>query len=229
VNALVPHVEKSFNNLSPVDVGLRYAQHQPTIKNLGRQPYQPIFEQMQHFTQMRDENTPDEIWWVEHAPVYTLGQKTDASHHPRFENNIPLVQIDRGGQITYHGPGQLVCYLLWDLNRLRLSVRSLVRGIETIIVDWLAHSAISATGSVEAPGVYVEGAKLAAIGLRVRKGRCYHGFALNVKMDLSPFAAINPCGYPGMAVAQLDDLGIHVSMQTIQNELTAALLKRFYP
>jgi lipoyl(octanoyl) transferase len=166
---------------------------------------------MQAFTVARAADTPDEIWLTEHPPVYTLGLAGRREHLLR-DNGIPAIKVDRGGQITYHGPGQLVAYLLFDLRRRKLGIRAMVRAIEAALVEWLGSVGISAYGKPSAPGVYVmvagAEAKIAALGLRVRNGCTYHGLALNVAMDLAPFADIDPCGYPGLAVTQLADLGV---------------------
>ena len=169
--------------------------------------YEPIWRAMQHFTAERDADTADEIWLLQHPPVFTLGLAGKPEHLLR-DIGVPLVQVDRGGQITYHGPGQIVAYLLLDLNRRRLKVRELVHAMEQAIIDLLADYAIAAARRPGAPGVYVGEAKLAALGLRVRRGCSYHGLSLNVAMDLAPFAAINPCGYSGLPVTQLRDLGV---------------------
>ena len=169
--------------------------------------YEPIWRAMQHFTAERDADTADEIWLLQHPPVFTLGLAGKPEHLLR-DIGVPLLQVDRGGQITYHGPGQIVAYLLLDLNRRRLKVRELVHAMEQAIIDLLADYAIAAARRPGAPGVYVGEAKLAALGLRVRRGCSYHGLSLNVAMDLAPFAAINPCGYSGLPVTQLRDLGV---------------------
>jgi len=181
------------------------------VRILGRTEYEGTWRAMQAFTAARAEDTPDEIWLTEHPPVYTLGL-AGRREHLRRDNGIPALKVDRGGQITYHGPGQLVVYLLCDLRRSRLGVRAMVRSIEAAVVEWLDSLGISAYGKPAAPGVYVlhagAEAKIAALGLRVRNGCTYHGLAVNVAMDLSPFADIDPCGYPGLAVTQLADLGV---------------------
>lgn len=180
------------------------------VRFLGLQPYESTWQAMQAFTAARGENTPDEIWLLEHPPVYTQGQ-AGKPEHLLNPGQIPVVQIDRGGQVTYHGPGQLVAYVLLDLKRRKLGVRDLVRRLEQSVIDLLAGYGITAYGKVDAPGVYVtqgEGeAKIAALGLRIRNGCCYHGLSFNVRMDLSPFHHINPCGYAGLAVTQLADFG----------------------
>lgn len=196
-----------------------------TVKQLGRVEYNPTWRAMQEFTARRDADTPDELWVLEHPPVYTLGIAGKAEHLPRTDNGIPVVRIDRGGQITYHGPGQVVIYLLLDMRRRGLSVRPLVRRMEQAVIDLLAESAVAAQGRVDAPGVYVNGAKIAALGLRIRNGCCYHGLALNVDMDLSPFHAINPCGYPGLEVTQMRDLGIAASPELAGTLLIQHLMR----
>jgi lipoyl(octanoyl) transferase len=174
------------------------------VKQLGTVDYEPTWRAMQEFTASRGEDTPDEIWVLQHPPVYTLGQAGKPEHLLR-DVGIPVVPIDRGGQITYHGPGQIVMYLLLDLRRRELKVRELVNRMEQALIDCLAEYGVNAERLAGAPGVYVGGAKIAALGLRVKGGCSFHGLALNVDMDLSPYDAINPCGYPGMAVAQLRD------------------------
>lgn len=196
-----------------------------TVKQLGLVEYNPTLRAMQEFTAQRDAHTPDEIWVLQHPPVYTLGIAGKAEHLPRIDNGIPVVRIDRGGQITYHGPGQVVIYLLLDMRRRGLSVRPLVRRMEQAVIDLLAESAVGAQGRVDAPGVYVNGAKIAALGLRIRNGCCYHGLALNVDMDLSPFHAINPCGYPGLEVTQMRDLGISASPELAGTRLIQHLMR----
>ena len=181
---------------------------------------------MQTFTRNRDSNTRDELWLLEHPPVYTAGIAAKTEHWPRVDNNIPVVRIDRGGQITYHGPGQLVAYLLLDLRRRNLSVRPLVRRMEQAVVDLLSGYGITAHGRPDAPGVYVGAAKIAALGLRIRNGCCYHGLALNIDVDLAPFSAINPCGYPGLEVTRTRDLGITDSRAQIGERLLHCLLEK---
>lgn len=198
------------------------------VRRLGRVEYAPTFAAMQEFTATRTAETADELWIVEHPPVFTLGQAGKPEHLLR-DIGIPLVQIDRGGQVTYHGPGQVVIYLLLDLNRRQLKVRELVRHIEQAVIDLLAAHGVAAERHANAPGVYVAGAKIAALGLRIRRGCSYHGVALNVQMDLSPFAAINPCGYPGLAVTQTHDLGLALTPDTAAEELTRHLLLQLQP
>jgi lipoyl(octanoyl) transferase len=177
----------------------------PAIRQLGLAPYEPTWRAMQRFTEIRDDSTPDEVWFVEHPPVFTLGLNA-SREHLLAPGDIPVVQIDRGGQVTYHGPGQLVIYPLIDLQRLRLGVRALVMALESAVIDYVAGFGIVASGSRQAPGVYVAGAKLASIGLRIRRGSSYHGMALNVSLDLEPFRRINVCGYPGLQATRLCDL-----------------------
>ena len=194
------------------------------IRQLGRAEYAPTWRAMQDFTAQRDATTFDEIWLVDHPPVYTLGVAARAQHLPRGANDIPIVKTDRGGQITYHGPGQLVAYLLLDLRRRELSVRPLITLMERAVIDLLADYGVSAETRADAPGVYVGNAKIAALGLRIRRGCCYHGLALNVEMDLQPFVAIDPCGYPGLPVTQLRDLGITDSIAIVSERLVQQLI-----
>ena len=188
------------------------------IRNLGQRDYVPVWREMQVFTAARTQDTPDELWIVEHPPVFTLGLNGKAKHllNP---GDIPVIKVDRGGQVTYHGPGQLVMYTLLDIQRRHLGVNELVRYIEQAIIALLADYGIQAEGREDAPGVYVAGAKIAALGLRIKKGRTYHGLALNIRMDLSPFSKINPCGYVGMTVTQTRDLGISASLPELRDHL----------
>ena len=190
------------------------------VKRLGRVGYGPVLEAMRSFTAERTPATPDELWLLEHEPVYTVGQGASARAPA---NAIALVQSDRGGEITYHGPGQLVLYALIDLARRNIMVKRFVWLLEQCVIDVIGGHAERRAG---APGIYVGGAKIAALGIRVARGRAYHGLALNVDMDLSPFAAIDPCGYPGLAVTQLKDLGITSPMEKVGTDLSAALIKR---
>lgn len=192
------------------------------IRHLGLADYEPTWRAMQRFTAERDAATPDELWLLEHPPVFTLGQAGKPEHLLR-ETGIPLVKIDRGGQITYHGPGQVVAYTLLDLHRRGLKVRELVARLEQAVIELLGAYGIEAARRANAPGVYVGAAKIAALGLRVRNGRSYHGLALNVNMDLSPFTAINPCGYSGLAVTQLADLGVRDDVQSVAEKLARHL------
>jgi len=196
------------------------------VRKLGLADYEPAWRAMRDFTARRDAATPDELWVLQHPPVYTLGIAGKAEHLPRADNGIPVVRSDRGGQITYHGPGQLVIYLLLDMRRRGLGVRPLVRMMEQAVIETLAACGVAARGRDEAPGVYVGKAKIAALGLRIRNGCCYHGLALNVDMDLSPFDAINPCGYPGLAVTQTRDLGIAEPLDALSGKLVEHLLLR---
>jgi lipoyl(octanoyl) transferase len=196
------------------------------VRRLGRVDYEPTWRSMQAFTGARTAGTADEIWVLEHPPVYTLGIAGRAEHLPRIANGIPVVRSDRGGQITYHGPGQVVIYTLLDLRRRGLAVRPLVRLLEHAVIDVLSAHGIAAAARVEAPGVYVAGAKIAALGLRVRDGCCYHGLAFNVDLDLSPFHAIDPCGYPGLAVTQARDLGIADTQEHLGEQLVQSTLNR---
>lgn len=179
------------------------------VHYMGCRPYEPVWRAMQDFTDARTPDTPDEFWMLEHPPVFTLGQ-AGRSEHLLSPGDIPVVHIDRGGQVTYHGPGQLVVYTLLDLRRRRLGVRALVQALEQGVVDLLAGYGVDARPRRDAPGVYVDGRKIAALGLRVRHGCSYHGLALNVDMNLEPFRRINPCGYRDMEVTQLADLGIRL-------------------
>lgn len=178
------------------------------VRRLGLVPYVPTWNRMREFTLARNDETTDELWLLEHPPVYTVGIAGKPEHWPRVDNGIPVVRIDRGGQITYHGPGQLVAYLLLDMRRRGLSIRPLVRHMERAVINLLADYGVEAHGRTDAPGVYVGEAKIAALGLRVRNGCCYHGLALNVDLSLEPFLAINPCGYAGLEVTRMRDLGI---------------------
>ena len=193
---------------------------------LGRTDYEATWRAMQAFTAARTAATRDEIWLTEHPPIYTLGLAGRREHLLR-DNGIPALKVDRGGQITYHGPGQLVAYLLLDLKRRGTGIRATVRAIETSVVEWLDSMGISAYGKPAAPGVYVmvagTEAKIAALGLRVRNGCTYHGLALNVAMDLAPFADIDPCGYKGLAVTQLADLGVARTVADAGTELAPIL------
>jgi len=177
------------------------------IRRLGLADYQSTYAAMRAFTSARAADTPDELWLLEHPPVYTAGLACRPEHLPR-RSDIALARVDRGGQITYHGPGQVVLYTLLDLARRDLKIRAFVRLLEQAVIDTLAQYRVSAQRKDGAPGIYVNGAKIAALGLRVRSTGCYHGVALNVDMDLTPFLAIDPCGYPGLAVTQTRDLGI---------------------
>jgi Lipoate-protein ligase B len=186
--------------------------HPIQVIERGREDYQPCFDAMRAFTAARTPETPDQVWLVEHPPVYTLGQAGDPAHLLSPDDHIPVVQIDRGGQITYHGPGQVVAYLLLDLRRRRLMVRELVHSIEQAVLDTLAAYNLAAERKPGAPGIYLsdgphQGAKIAALGLKIRNGCSYHGVSLNVQMDLSPFLRINPCGYAGLETVDMASAG----------------------
>lgn len=193
-------------------------------RKLGLVEYLPAWQAMQDFTAARGPDSPDELWLLEHPPVYTQGLAGKPEHLLRA-TDIPVVKIDRGGQITYHGPGQIVVYLLLDLKRRNIGVKELVRRMEQAVIDLLAGYSIKAERRDKAPGVYVGNAKIAALGLRIKNGCCYHGLCLNVDMDLSPYAAINPCGYEGLAVTQCRDVGIQDGMETLGEKLVEHLRK----
>jgi lipoyl(octanoyl) transferase len=192
------------------------------IRNLGLRDYQPVLQAMQDYNASRDESSSDEFWVVEHPPVFTQGLNSQPEHLKQ-PGDIPVIDVDRGGQVTYHGPGQIVIYLLVDIRRKRVGVRYLVDAIEQAIIKLLADYGFAAVARKEAPGVYVNDAKVAALGLRIRNGCSYHGLALNVDMDLEPFTRINPCGYEGLAVTQLKDLGIDEDRATITEKLISKL------
>ena len=195
------------------------------FRELGQVDYQPTWHAMQRFTDSRGADTPDEIWLLEHSPVFTQGQAGKAEH-VLFPGDIPVVQVDRGGQVTYHGPGQLVAYLMLDVRRSGIGVRELVSRIERSLIDLLASYGVSANAKPDAPGVYVDGAKIASLGLRIRNGRSFHGLALNVDMDLQPFQRINPCGYAGMAMTQLaDQVAGPVTFSEVSARLREQLVK----
>jgi len=190
------------------------------VRHLGQVEYERTWREMQSFTDSRSADTPDEVWYLQHAPVFTLG-RNGKPEHLLDTGEIPVIQVDRGGQVTYHGPGQLVVYPLLDLTRLQLGVQSLVRILEQTVIDLLAGHGVTATRRNKAPGVYVDDRKIAALGLRVRRGCCFHGLSLNMDMDLAPFSMINPCGYPGMQVTQLADLGVTQPLDTISRQFQA--------
>ena len=192
------------------------------IKNLGRQDYQLTWEQMIAFTQNRDAQSADELWIVEHPSVFTQGI-SGTKKHVLNASDIPIVQSDRGGQITYHGPGQLVVYCLFDLKRLGLGVKQTVGILESSVQELLSHYQIDTHLKDGAPGVYVDNQKISALGLKVKNGKTYHGLSLNIDMDLSPFSQINPCGYPGLEVTQMADLTDNVNFLTVANELCQIL------
>lgn len=196
------------------------------VRDLGRSRYDEVFAAMRAFTEARDPATADELWLTEHEPVFTQGQAGKAEHL-LMPGQIPVVQSDRGGQVTYHGPGQLVGYLMFDIRRLGLSVRELVRGIENAVIDTLDGYGVAAAPRADAPGVYVDGRKIASLGLRIRRGCSYHGLALNVDMDLEPFGRINPCGMTGLEVTQLRDLAPGASMVQVRERLLDSLARTY--
>jgi len=201
-------------------------QHNTTIHHLGLKDYQPTWEAMRQFTDQRDATSADQIWLLQHPPVFTQGL-AGKPEHLLNPGDIPIVQTDRGGQVTYHGPGQLVVYTLLDLKRLNIGIRSLVTRLEDSVIALLSDWDIHANSRRDAPGVYVNGAKICAIGLRVRKGCCYHGIAFNLDMDLSPFARINPCGFQGLQVTQLRDLTERpFSIDAISQQLQEQILNK---
>ncbi len=199
---------------------------QATLRDLGRQPYEPVWHAMQRFTDARDDATSDELWVVEHEPVFTLGQ-AGKSEHVLAPGDIPVLHVDRGGQVTYHGPGQIVVYPLLDLRRLGIGVRDYVCHIEQALIDTLDEWNIVAQRREGAPGVYVGEAKIAALGIRVRRGCSFHGLAFNVALDLEPFHRINPCGYAGMAVTSVLDLGGPSGMAAVKPVLLSHLERQF--
>lgn len=196
------------------------------VRDLGRQPYEPVWRAMQRFTDARQADTVDELWLVEHDPVFTLGQ-AGKPEHVLAPGEIPVLQVDRGGQVTYHGPGQLVLYPLLDLKRLQIGVRDYVCHIEQAIIDTCAEWNIQAERKDGAPGVYVAGAKIGALGIRVRRGCTFHGLSFNVAMDLEPFHRINPCGYEGLRTVALSDLGGPASMDTVKAVLLEKIATQF--
>jgi lipoyl(octanoyl) transferase len=195
------------------------------VRDLGRQAYEPVWRAMQAFTDARDDDTPDELWLVEHDPVFTLGQ-AGKPEHVLAAGDIPVLNVDRGGQVTYHGPGQIVAYPLLDLRRLKTGVREYVCRIEQAVIDTLGEWNIHGERREGAPGVYVNGAKVAALGIRVRRGCTFHGLAFNIAMDLEPFARINPCGYAGLEVVSMLDLGGPAGLDAVKPVLLAALAHR---
>ena len=194
------------------------------IRNLGLQTYEPVWRAMQQFTDTRDENSRDEIWFCQHEPVFTLGLNT-APEHLLATGDIPVVQIDRGGQVTYHGPGQLMIYPLIDIRRADIGVRDLVTALEQSVVDLAAEFDIAAASRCDAPGVYVDGAKLASVGLRIRRGSSFHGMALNVDVDLEPFSRINPCGFQNLEVTDLNRLDAERDLDVVRDRLLPHLLR----
>ena len=195
----------------------------PHIRTLGLVEYEPTWQAMKDFTAARTAGTRDEIWLLQHPPVYTQGLAGKPEHLLRA-NDIPVIKIDRGGQITYHGPGQIVAYLLLDMRHWKINVRALVRLMEQAVIDLLAQHGVTAQGREDAPGVYVADAKIASLGLKIKKGCCYHGLALNVDMDLAPFDHINPCGYAGLRVTQARNLGISAPLAELEQQLAQNLV-----
>ncbi|VAW78582.1 Octanoate-[acyl-carrier-protein]-protein-N-octanoyltransferase [hydrothermal vent metagenome] len=196
-----------------------------TVSPLGLCEYEPVWRQMQVHTEKRDSPADDAIWLLEHKPVFTLGMN-GKPEHVLSPGSIQVVKVDRGGQVTYHGPGQLVAYLMLDLRARNLGIRGLVELLEQSVIEWLLKQGITACARRDAPGVYVDGAKIAALGLRVRRGCSYHGLSFNVDMDLEPFSRINPCGFAGMAVTQLSDLGIAADVDSVAQDWLPGLLER---
>ena len=197
------------------------------VRNLGLVEYEPTWRAMQRFTDERGPDTPDEIWFLEHPPVFTLGMNA-SRQHLLAPGEIPVVQIDRGGQVTYHGPGQLVVYPLVDLRRAGLGVRDIITALERSVIDYAAELGITAECRRNAPGVYVDGRKLASVGIRVRRGASYHGIALNVSVDLAPFQRINPCGYAGLEMTRIADLSDVASVSAAAESLRPYLLLHLY-
>lgn len=198
-------------------------QNQLVVRYLGRQDYEPIWQAMHDFTDKRTEETRDEVWLVEHNPVFTQGQ-AGKEEHLLNTGDIPVVQSDRGGQVTYHGPGQLVAYFLINLRRKKLGVRDLVTHIENLVIKTLKNYHIESAARPDAPGVYVDGKKICSLGLRIRKGCSFHGLALNVNMDLTPFLRINPCGYAGMEMVQVSQLGGPADLEQVEKTLVEELV-----
>jgi len=194
------------------------------VRSEGRRDYEPVWRAMQAFTDARSANTPDEIWFTEHPPVFTLGLNADRTHL-LSPGDVPVVQVDRGGQVTYHGPGQLMIYPLIDLKRAGLGVRDLVTALEQSVVDLVAGHGVTAESRCDAPGVYVDGRKIASVGLRIRRGASFHGMALNIDVDLEPFSRINPCGYSDLEVINLRTLGITAGREAIIADMQRHLLR----
>ena len=198
----------------------------PRLKSLGLAEYAAVAARMREFTLKRDAETPDELWVVEHPPVYTLGQGADPSFGPKQANGIPVVQSERGGEVTYHGPGQAIVYTLIDLARRGIKVKAFVHLLEQCVINFLVRHEVQAERKAGAPGVYVGGAKIASLGIRVTRGRAWHGIALNVDMDLSPFEAIDPCGYPGLTVVQARDFGVMGTAKEVGIRLARLMVQR---
>ncbi len=195
-----------------------------TIRDLGRRDYVPLWREMQEFTDTRDESTADEIWFTEHPPVFTMGLNA-SEEHLLAPGDIPVVQVDRGGQVTFHGPGQLMIYPLIDLRRAGLGVRPLVTALEQSVIDFVAEYGVEAASRADAPGVYVGETKLASVGLRIRRGSSFHGMALNVDIDLEPFSRINPCGYEELQMTDLNRLGVDLKLENVSQKLLPHLLR----
>ena len=201
--------------------------YQPTVRHLSEHDYSIVHSLMSDFTDNRNEDTDDEIWFVQHEPVFTLGRNGNKDNF-LISSDIPLVHSDRGGDVTYHGPGQLVVYCLMDLKRLKLGVKSLVYGLEQIVIQYLSDFNVDGRRMHSAPGIYVQGKKLASLGLRVRKGCSFHGLAINVNMDMKPFSYINPCGLEGMKTTQLSQLGINKNCGEVASSIAKLIVKQFY-
>jgi lipoyl(octanoyl) transferase len=214
-SGLTPAIDPLASRLSPLALSAAL----PVVRKLGLVEYESTLRAMQRFTAERTTGTRDELWLLEHFPVYTYGVAGRAEHLPPANCGIPVIKVDRGGQVTFHGPGQLIVYALIDLRRRNLGVRDLVRLLEQAVLDLLAESGIRAERRDGAPGVYVDGAKIAALGLRIRSGCSYHGLSLNVDVDLEPFNAIDPCGYPDLTVTRMRDLGLAGSMDDLGDRL----------
>lgn len=197
-----------------------------SVRHLGEVDYDETWQKMRDFTDNRQKDTPDELWFLQHPAVYTLG-KNGKPEHVLNSAEIPVINSDRGGQVTYHGPGQIVVYTLLDLGRLNIGVRALVTGLEQVIIELLNDYGITANARREAPGVYVNDAKIAALGLRVRKGCSFHGLALNVAMDLEPFSRINPCGYEGLEVTQIKNFISDIKLESVTDDLQQRLIEQF--
>jgi lipoyl(octanoyl) transferase len=198
----------------------------PRLKSLGLAEYTAVAARMREFTLKREADTPDELWVVEHPPVYTLGQGADPSFGPKQANGIPVVQSERGGEVTSHGPGQAIVYTLVDLQRRGIKVKEFVHLLEQCVINFLARHEVQAERKAGAPGVYVGGAKIASLGIRVTRGRAWHGLALNVDMDLTPFQAIDPCGYPGLSVVQARDFGVTGTAKDVGIRLARLMVQR---
>ncbi|MDE1513415.1 MULTISPECIES: lipoyl(octanoyl) transferase LipB [Vibrio] len=198
-------------------------ENQLLVRYLGKQDYTPVWQAMHHFTDQRSSTTRDEVWLVEHHPVFTQGQ-AGKTEHLLNTGDIPVLQSDRGGQVTYHGPGQLIAYVLIDLRRKHLGVRELVTKIEQLVINTLQDYQIDSAARPDAPGVYVQDKKICSLGLRIRKGCSFHGLALNIQMDLSPFQRINPCGYPGMEMVQISDFDRSVDLEAVAQLLIQNLV-----